>query len=183
MTDWTPTGSDEQLHEIVRDEYACTRDWSAWGYGTMTEADFTPMGETEIVGDLLAWRDAAVARALAEAGAVHPKVHTSTRIMNYLERHGWQRVESPQRPVHASVFWSPPGPDEKWWVHPCGIGLTAPLSDDVPNYADIVRVLVNRIAWANARSVDPHALPSQVPSAAGPEIMLEISQQPDEVAW
>ncbi len=70
MTDWTPTGTDDQLHEILHGEYACTRDWSAWQYGTMTEADFTPMGETEIASDLLAWRDAAVKaeRAVREEG-------------------------------------------------------------------------------------------------------------------
>lgn len=63
MAEWIPDGTDDQLHELLRTEYACTRSWEAWQYGTMTQADFTPMGETEIVGDLLAWRDAAVRAA------------------------------------------------------------------------------------------------------------------------
>lgn len=69
---WTATGTEEQLHELLRDEYACTRHWSAWDVGTMTRADFVPMGETEIVADLLAWRDAYAARLLAQAGVTHP---------------------------------------------------------------------------------------------------------------
>lgn len=72
--EWTPTGSDEQLHQILHGEYACTRDWSAWGYGTMTEADFTPMGETEIVADLLAWRDAAVGAWRTAFDALHARL-------------------------------------------------------------------------------------------------------------
>jgi hypothetical protein len=67
MTDWTPTGADDDLDTILRGEYACTRVWEAWQIGTMTVDDFTPMVETEIVGDLLAWRDAAVKAALARA--------------------------------------------------------------------------------------------------------------------
>lgn len=61
MAEWIPDGTDNQIHDLLYGEYACTRSWEAWQYGTMTEADFTPMGETEIVGDLLAWRDAALA--------------------------------------------------------------------------------------------------------------------------
>lgn len=71
-SDWKPTGTEENLHEILRSEYACTRHWSAWQYGTMTQEDFTPMGETEIVGDLIAWRDAAVACALAQVEDAAP---------------------------------------------------------------------------------------------------------------
>lgn len=67
MTDWTPSGTDEDLSTILGGEYACTRLWEAWQVGTMTVDDFTPMAETEIVGDLLAWRDAAVKAALARA--------------------------------------------------------------------------------------------------------------------
>lgn len=64
MPDWTPTGTDDDLDTILRGEYACTRVWEAWQVGTMTVDDFTPMGETEIVGDLIAWRNAAVKAAL-----------------------------------------------------------------------------------------------------------------------
>ena len=39
---------------------------------------------------LLEWRDAVVARFLAEAGAVHPKVHTPNRVQQWLGEHGWQ---------------------------------------------------------------------------------------------
>lgn len=70
MAEWIPDGTDDQLHELLHGEYACTRSWEAWRYNTMTEADFTPMGETEIVGDLLAWRDAAVKAADARIEAV-----------------------------------------------------------------------------------------------------------------
>ncbi len=64
MTDFAPTGSDNDLEAILHGEYACTRSWDAWQVGTMTQDDFTPMLETEIVGGLLAWRDAAVKNAL-----------------------------------------------------------------------------------------------------------------------
>jgi hypothetical protein len=67
MTDWTPAGTDADLDTILGGEYACTRVWEAWQVGTMTQDDFTPMAETEIVGDLLAWRDAAVDAALKRA--------------------------------------------------------------------------------------------------------------------
>lgn len=67
MTDFAPTGSDNDLETILHGEYACTRSWEAWQVGTMTQDDFTPMLETEIVGDLLNWRDAAVKAALDAA--------------------------------------------------------------------------------------------------------------------
>lgn len=56
-------GADSELDEILGLAYACTRAWEAWQYGTMTEEDFTPAAETEIRDDLIAWRDAAVAKA------------------------------------------------------------------------------------------------------------------------
>lgn len=119
------------------------------------------------------------ARFLAEAGAVHPKVHTPTRIINYLERHGWRRIESPKpQPgvLAAWPWWSPPDPDRIRWIHPSGIELDAPLVDDLPRYADVVRVVVNRIAWA----VTGEILASD---AVRSEVLLEVAQQPDEVAW
>lgn len=132
-----------------------------------------------LVDDLLDWQYAAVARVLAEAGAVHPKVHTSARIVNYLEQHGWRRIESPSpRPGHLATWpwWSPPGPNEIRWVHPGGVELDAPLCDDLPNYAEVVRVVVNRIAWAVTGVIC-------APASAVSEVLLEIAQQPDEVAW
>jgi hypothetical protein len=136
--------------------------------------------DEKLVGDLLDWQYAAVARFLAEAGAVHPKVHTPTRIINYLERHGWRRIESPKPPpgVLASwPWWSPPDPGDMRWAHPSGIELDAPLCDDVPRYAEAVLDAVDRIVWAaTGRPLAP-------PPAAVTEVLLEIAQQPDEVAW
>jgi hypothetical protein len=57
----TYTGTDTELDYILGDTYACTRVWEAWQVGTMTEDDFQAVTETEIAGDLIAWRDAAVA--------------------------------------------------------------------------------------------------------------------------
>lgn len=31
--------------------FACSRDWSAWMYGTMTDKDFEPLGESEAFND------------------------------------------------------------------------------------------------------------------------------------
>src|ERR1051326_3260632 len=125
------------------------------------------------------WSYDTVARLLAEARAIHPKVHTSTRIANYLEQHGWQRVESPQpqpgRRAHWP-WWSPPDPDHIRWIHPSGIEVDAPLSDDAPGYAESVRVVVNRIVWAATGTISAAA-------SAVSEVLLEIAQQPDEVAW
>jgi hypothetical protein len=67
MPDWTPAGTDADLDTILDGEFACTRVWEAWQVGTMTQDDFTPMAETEIVSDLLAWRDAAVHAAIERA--------------------------------------------------------------------------------------------------------------------
>lgn len=53
---------------------------------------------------LCAWRDAAVARHLAEAGAVHPGVHTPTRFMQWLSEHGWQAA-APSDPDRIAAPW------------------------------------------------------------------------------
>lgn len=55
-------GDDAELDSILTDVYACTRGWEAWEYGTMTEDDFTLATATDLREDLIAWRDAAVAR-------------------------------------------------------------------------------------------------------------------------
>jgi len=127
------------------------------------------------------WSYDTVARLLAEARAIHPEVHTSARITNYLEQHGWKRVESPQPPPGVLAWrpwWSPPDPDHIRWIHASGIELDAPLSDDAPGCAESVRVVVYRIAWA----VSGGPLPSHG-AALVPGVLLEIAQQPDEVAW
>lgn len=67
-TPFEPTGADEDLLYILSDTYECTRVWEAWGYGTMTDADFQPAAETDLLHELIAWRDAAVA---AERGRWH----------------------------------------------------------------------------------------------------------------
>jgi hypothetical protein len=60
MSDYA--GTDEELPGLLTDVFACNRVWSAWEIGTMTAEDFTPAGTDEdVLGDLIAWRDAAVA--------------------------------------------------------------------------------------------------------------------------
>jgi len=57
-------GTDDELQELLVGVYNCSRDWSAWQYGTMTEDDFRSAAETDLSADLIAWRDAAVAEAV-----------------------------------------------------------------------------------------------------------------------
>jgi hypothetical protein len=61
------SGDDGELDGILGDVYACTRSWEAWELGTMTEEDFEEAGHSPVVDDLIAWRDAAVRRALIAA--------------------------------------------------------------------------------------------------------------------
>ena len=46
----------DRLGDELGDAYDCTRVWSAWSYGTMSEDDFVPLGHRigEIVDSLLA---------------------------------------------------------------------------------------------------------------------------------
>lgn len=74
MAATTYTGADGELAELLGD---------VWTSGA-------PSGVLDL-DRIYAWRDAAVARHLAEAGAVHPAVHTPTRVMKFLERHEWKR--------------------------------------------------------------------------------------------
>jgi hypothetical protein len=168
MSDLTPTGSDEEIRDLV--DALADRVDEQWRRGDNPEV--------LDVSEFLAWRDAAVARFLADSGAVHPAVHTPTRIMNYLEQHGWQRIESPKRPklANGGVFWSPPAPNRMRWINPHGIELDAPICDDLPNYADVVRVVVNRIGWAEKGHL-------VTPDDVRTDILSEIAQQSDEVAW
>lgn len=42
----------EKLPEYLAGHYACTRDWSAWNYGTMRRDDFIPLEECdEVISD------------------------------------------------------------------------------------------------------------------------------------
>ena len=57
---------DERIRYFLQDNYACTRVWEAWSYGTMTEDDFTPMEEDEdIVNDFKTLVQTEVDRATA----------------------------------------------------------------------------------------------------------------------
>lgn len=40
-------GIRDQVAEVLRGAYSCTRAWEAWSYGTMTEDDFAPAWEDE----------------------------------------------------------------------------------------------------------------------------------------
>jgi len=75
--------TDTGLAAILADVWACTRVWEAWQFGTMTEDDFVPAAETDIAGDLIVWRDAAVAaereRLYAELGNDHYVIFTEDR--------------------------------------------------------------------------------------------------------
>ena len=41
------------LKDWLFDERYCTRGWSAWSYGTMTQNDFVPIDVDEIVDDIV----------------------------------------------------------------------------------------------------------------------------------
>lgn len=41
------------LKDWLSDERYCTREWSAWSYGTMTQDDFVPIDVDEIVDDIV----------------------------------------------------------------------------------------------------------------------------------
>lgn len=52
-----PKRKDGKLRDIITnllaDDYACTRVWEAWYYGTMTQADFVLLSETERVDEIM----------------------------------------------------------------------------------------------------------------------------------
>lgn len=52
----TITITKEQLIDLINDHltstYVCTRVWSAWGYGTMSQDDFVDARETDLAADL-----------------------------------------------------------------------------------------------------------------------------------
>lgn len=109
---------------------------------------------------LSAWRDAAVAKHLAEAGAVHPAVHTPTRIVNYLERHGWERYSVSDT---AILWFHPDIPTSRGW------SLLMPDNVEASDYAVRVMELVRGV-WKTSQDLES-------------AILLEIASMPDEVAW
>jgi len=122
MPDNAAPGADDELHEILHGEYACTRSWEAWQYGTMTEADFTPMGETEIVADLIAWRDAAVASVKADLAEAREGLNAlgNRARRAELQRDRWRNAFEA---LHARLLRDLPGdaselppPDDEYWV-------------------------------------------------------------------
>jgi hypothetical protein len=55
------------IGETLGDSYDCTRVWSAWGYGTMSENDFAPLWEdNERLHEIA---DAAIAAYIKATGA------------------------------------------------------------------------------------------------------------------
>lgn len=114
----------------------------------------------EDLADARAETNAAVARHLAEAGAVHPAVHTSTRVQNWLERHGWQMYVA----TDIATLWAHPN-----WPGPRGWSALLPLHEDGVDYTRQVTALVQHVAMVG--EVEPE------------QILLEIAQMPGEVAW
>jgi len=56
----TPSGADvpdrdafaELINSHMTGVYHCTRVWEAWNYGTMSESDFIPAGESSLAGEI-----------------------------------------------------------------------------------------------------------------------------------
>jgi HEPN domain-containing protein len=42
----------DKIAESLTSAYVCTRVWSAWNVGTMTEDDFKPADESELSGEI-----------------------------------------------------------------------------------------------------------------------------------
>lgn len=53
----------EKIANLLADDYACTRVWEAWQYGTMSRDDFILLSDTERVDELLALIESAVRAA------------------------------------------------------------------------------------------------------------------------
>lgn len=103
-------------------------------------------------------RDAAVARHLAEAGAVHPAVHTPNRVMQWLGEHGWQ-AETPayKHPWTAG------------WRHPYGGIVHVVQAPECPDYVGWTGIVVRGGAAEAGLTVQ--------------QVLMEIAQMPEEVAW
>ena len=138
----TYTGTDDDLFPILN---------NAW-------IDGAELGRLDKAA-LYAWRDAAVARHLAEAGAVHPKVHTPNRVMQWLGEHGWQAAAPRNHdPLIAE------------WIHAeSGQSLFVRLDASDVNYAGHTDYVVAEAAGLAGLIV--------------PEALLEIALLPDEWAW
>ena len=140
MTD-AYTGSDDDLFPILD---------KAW-------IDGAELGRLD-KDALYAWRDAAVARHLAEAGAVHPSVHTPNRVMRWLADHDWECVH-----VDDSVAgWRRHQKRcHEWFVY-------VPVDPEAVDYARGAFGAIGKVAWVE-----------HVPL---PQLLLEIALLPDEVA-
>jgi hypothetical protein len=136
------TGSDDDLFPILD---------AAWAGGC-------ELGRLD-KGALLAWRDAAIARFLAEAGAVHPQVHTPNRVQQWLSEHGWQPAAQAS-PGQVPAAWIHADSRQAVFVH---------VDADDVNYAGHTAFVVAEAAAAADLVV--------------PEALLEIALLPDEVAW
>lgn len=107
---------------------------------------------------LQAWRDAAVAQHLAEAGAVHPKVHTPARIMQWLERHGWE----PMAPVDPERLTAE-------WMDSEARSVFVPLHPNTVDYARHARYALERAAQAAGVMLR--------------RVLAEVATLPDEWRW
>lgn len=115
--------------------------------------------DEKLMDDLCGWQFATVARVLAEAGAVHPAVHTPNRVAQWLAGHGWQPA-GPFDPERLAALWVHADSDERLFLsqHP-----------DVADYASF-----QRYGLAGA---------ARVAGVALPQALLEIALLPDEVTW
>lgn len=142
----TYTGTDEELDALVDgvgDEV--DRQWR--DNATFVVLDSAPFR---------AWRDAAVARFLAEAGAVHPKVHTPNRVQQWLGEHGWQAQAPTSHGLTAQ------------WMRD-GKRVFVPLRTDTADYARFAGYTIS--------------IGAEMAGARFQQALLEISALSDEVAW
>lgn len=132
MAATTYTGSAEELHDIL----------DAWDSHER----------------LSAWRDAYAARLLAEAGAVHPQVHTPNRVQQWLSQHGWQAL-------------APASPDllAAEWMDSEARTVFVPLQTDTVDYARYARYALERAAQAADLSLS--------------QVLAEVALLPGEWSW
>ncbi|UVS95683.1 hypothetical protein [Burkholderia glumae] len=70
----------DALAQALGDTYDCTRVWSAWGYGTMGEDDFSPIAEDD-------HRLQELAFAALEAGGVPELVEAAKKLVDMYDAH------------------------------------------------------------------------------------------------
>lgn len=136
-------GSDSELAEILDD---------AWTSGA-------PTGVLDMT-QIYAWRDAAVSRHLSEAGAVHPAVHTPTRVMQWLERdEDWER----NGVSDVAACWER--------VHGKGAGrlVYVPMNADTADYRSRVLEVLRDAAFCADVELS--------------QVLAEVAAMPEELAW